>query len=134
MNVKRRKKLIEHTNFRPAADLDNHHRNTYTRAGRHSIACSEPEQFKPFDLLARLAELEQVQRGGNRSFVKKFAGEVREAVSADGTLGRAFRGEMAQYKDISPDKYPLFLAMLTMKTFRELSGAQWVVATGDMEP
>lgn len=131
VNVKRRKKLIEHTNFRPAADLDNHDRNTYTRAGRYSIACSEPEQFEPFDLLARLAELEHVQRGGNRSFVKKFASEVRAAVSADGTLGRAFRKEMAQYKDISADQYPLFLAMLTMKTFRELSGAQWVVATGE---
>jgi hypothetical protein len=131
VNVKRRRELIEHTNFRPAADLDNHHRNTYIRAGRHSVACSEPEQFEPFDLLARLKEFEQVQSSDNRSFVKKFAGEVRTAVLADGTLGRAFRGELSEYSEAGIERYPLLFAMLSMQKFKELSGIQWVIATDE---
>lgn len=131
VDVKRKRRLIEHTNFRPAADLDSHHRNTYIRAGMHSIACSEPEQHELFDLLAKLKAFERVPRGDNRAFIKKFAGEVRTAVSADGTLGRAFQEELAEYKESTLDQYPLFFAMLTMKTFRELSGVQWVVATDE---
>ncbi len=83
VDAKRQRKLIEHTNFRPAADLDNHHRNTYIRKGTHSIACSEPERFVSFDLLAKLKEFETVQQSDNRSFSKEFAGEVRTAALED---------------------------------------------------
>lgn len=131
--AKRQRKLIEHTNFRPAADLDGHHRNTYIRAGTHSVACSEPERFEPFDLLAKLKEFDKGQRDKNREFIKKFAGEVRTAVLADGALGHAFRSELSEYTEAGIDRYPLLFAMLSMQKFRELSGVQWVVAT-DEEP
>lgn len=129
--AKRQRKLIEHTNFRPAADLNGHHRNTYIRAGTHSIACSEPEQFEPFDLLAKLKGFEIEQRGNNRSFLKRFAEEVRVAASEDDTLGDAFRGELSEYTEAGVDNYPLLFAMLSMQKFRELNGVQWVVATDE---
>lgn len=133
VGAKRQGKIIEHSNFRPAADLDKHHRNTYIRAGTHSIACSEPEQFEPFDLLAKLKEFENVQRNDNdnRSFVKEFVGEVRTTVTEDGTLGSAFQDELSEYAEAGIDRYPLLFAMLTMQKIRELSGVQWLVATAD---
>lgn len=131
VTVKKQGKLIEHTNFRPALDLDNHHRNTYIRAGTYSIACSEPERFNSFDLLAKLSKLEKMPDQNNKSFIKKFANGVSAAVSEDDTLGSAFRTLMGDYKEADIEKYPLFFAMLTMKTFRELSGVQWLIACDD---
>ena len=129
MEAKRQNVIIERTNFRPAADLNNHDRNTYVQAGTHSVACSEPEQLKPFDLLDTLKKIENIKEGNNRSFIKTFSGEVKTMISEDSELGRAFQEDMAEYREAGLDRYPLLFSMLTMKTFSLLSGVQWIVAT-----
>lgn len=129
--VKRKRQVIEHTNFRPAVDLHNHHRNTYVQAGMHSIACSEPQKLEPFDLLTRLDRYERVQRDDNSSFLIKFATEVRESTLRDVTFGRIFEEELSGLMDARLDEFPLFFAVLTMKTFRELTAAQWAILIND---
>jgi hypothetical protein len=129
--VKRKRQVIEHTNFRPAVDLDNHHRNTYVQAGMHSIACSEPQKLEPFDLLAQLDRYDRVQHDDNSSFLIKFATEVRESTLRDATFGRIFEEELAGLKDARLGEFPLFFAVLTMKTFRELTAAQWAILIND---
>lgn len=48
------KKIINSSNFKKVEELSSHHRNTYTKAGAYSIACSETEMIKNFDLLELL--------------------------------------------------------------------------------
>lgn len=73
VDAKQRRCLIENTNFRPAADLRGHHRNTYIKAGTHSIACSEPERLEQFDLLAHLEQLENNNSNDNSELIITFA-------------------------------------------------------------
>lgn len=131
VDAKQRRCLIENTNFRPAADLTGHHRNTYIKAGTHSIACSEPERLGQFDLLARLEQLESSQAAENLELIVQFAKEVRTAAMENGTLGKAYRSEIQAYVEAEIDRFPLFFSMLSMSIFRELSGVQWVLATNN---
>lgn len=129
--AKKRGRIIEKTNFRPASDLTGHHRNTYIKAGTHSIACSEPERFEQFDLLTRLERLENIQSVGNTEFIIQFAKGVRGTVTDDILLGKAYQSEIQAYVEAGIENYPLFFSMISMGVFRELSGVQWVLATGN---
>ncbi|MDX5363591.1 MAG: hypothetical protein LPJ91_05495 [Pseudazoarcus pumilus] len=129
IHAKKRGCLIENTNFRPACDLTGHHRNTYIKAGTHSIACSEPERLEQFDLLARLEQLESTQAAENSELVVQFATEVRTVVMENDSLGKAYRSEIQGYVEAEIERFPLFFSMLSMGIFRELSGVQWALAT-----
>lgn len=129
VDAKKRRCLIENTNFRPASDLTGHHRNTYIKAGTHSIACSEPERLEQFDLLARLEQLESSQAAENSELVVQFATEVRTVAMENDTLGKAYRSEIQAYVEAEIERFPLFFSILSMGIFRELSGVQWVLAT-----
>lgn len=121
--------LIENTNFRLASELTGHHRNTYIKAGTYSIACSEPERFEQFDLLARLEQLESIQSVENSELVVQFAKGVRTAATENAFLGKAYQSELEVYTEAGIEEYPLLFSMISMSVFRELSGAQWVLAT-----
>lgn len=120
--------LIENTNFKKAIDLTGHHRNTYVKAGTHSIACSEPERQESFDLLASLKQLEGVRSADNSEIILKFAKEVRLAVSENSFLGKAYQGLIEPLVEARLEQYPVLFALSTMSVFREISGAQWVIA------
>ncbi|MDE2462478.1 MAG: hypothetical protein KGO02_02000 [Alphaproteobacteria bacterium] len=131
VDAKKRRCLIKNTNFRPASDLTGHHRNTYIKAGTHSIACSEPEWLEQFDLLARLEQLEGSQATENSELIVQFAKEVRAAAMENDTLGKAYQSEIQAYVEAEIERFPLFFSMLSMNIFRELSGVQWVLATNN---
>lgn len=129
VDAKKRGCIIENTNFRPASDLSGHHRNTYIKAGTHSIACSEPERLEEFSLLARLDQLEALQVSESSENILQFARVVRTAAIDDGVLGKAYRNEIQAFVDAGIERYPLLFSILSMGIFRELSGVQWVLAT-----
>lgn len=131
VDAKKRRRLIENTNFRPASDLTGHHRNTYIRAGKHSIACSEPERMKQFDLLARLEQLENLQPIDSSELIVQFAKEIRTAAMENLALGKAYRSELQGYVEAEIETFPLLFSIVSMKIFRELSGIQWVLATNN---
>jgi len=128
VDAKQRKCLIENTNFRPATDLTGHHRNTYTKAGTHSIACSEPEYLERFDLLHRLEAMENNQINGNKENILEVANKVRIIAMQNSTIGKAYKRELNAYIEARADEFPLFFSMVSMSIFRELSGIQWILA------
>lgn len=82
------KKLIENVNFQLASKLTGHHRNTYTSAGQHSIACSKPQQIKNFDFINFLNSLNDYETKNslsNKEFIietaKKISNEFKKITS-----------------------------------------------------
>jgi hypothetical protein len=129
VDAKNRRCIIENTNFRPAADLTGHHRNTYIKAGTYSIACSAPEQLEEFDLLARLELLESPKAADNSKLLVQFARNVRTAAMEDGTIGEAYQSEIKSFIEAGIENFPLLFSIVSMSIFRELSGVKWIVAT-----
>lgn len=124
-------RLIENTNFRKASELTGHHRNTFIKAGTHSIACSEPERFEPFDLLKNLEQLEDLQSSKNEEFMVRLAKGVRVAAGESSFIGNAYRRELQNYAEFDTERYRLFFSLISMSIFRDLSGIQWVLAVND---
>lgn len=129
VSAKTSRRIIESTNFRKASELTRHRRNTYIKAGTHSIACSEPERLEPFDLLATLSEMEEIRSTDRSELILSFATEVRVVATEDPFLGAAYRKLLSPFIEAGIEQYPLFFAMSAMSAFREVSGAQWILAT-----
>lgn len=127
--------IIENTNFRPAVELSAQHRNTYVKAGTHSVACSDPVQLANFDLLSSLKQSqtteEEAAQEDNAAFMLQFVKGVRAVVNENSYLGDAYRRMIKPYIQLLADQYPLFISVITMSIFRELSGVQWIVSTAD---
>jgi len=126
--AKKHKCLIEKTNFRPATELTGHHRNTYIKAGTHSIACSEPEQLERFNLLDWLEKLDKNQTNDNEEQIVEFAKTVQIIAMKNSTFGNAYRSELNTYIEVEIDRFPLLFSMISIRIFRELSGVQWIIA------
>lgn len=122
------RKIISNTNFRPAADLTGHARNTFIDAGTHSWACSEPIRHEHFDLLENLREQRSFNQTNSESIVSlsKGVGEVL----LDSPLGKAFSALVERYEILQFERpIPLLNAHIVMAAFRELTGIQWVAYT-----
>lgn len=122
------RKIIANTNFRPAADLTGHAKNTFINAGTHSWACSEPVRHEHFDLLRNLREQRSFNQSNTESivFLAKGVGEVL----LDSPLAKTFSALIEQYGISQFErKTPLLNAHIVMAAFRELTGIQWVVST-----
>ena len=129
VEAKKRIGLIESTNFRPAIDLANHRRNTFTKAGIFSFACSQPERLERYDLLEELDKLDRLEESSNRYFIQTCANKIIKAISLDSELGEAFQEELAILRELELEEFPLVFAILSMSIFSTLSGVRWVVAT-----
>ena len=123
-------KIIETTNFTRVAGLQGHHRNTYVRAGLHSIACSEPEELPALNLLATLEQLEDGQAELNVENVLAFTSSVRGAVEYDDQLGGSFRSLLRPFQEQGIEEYNLMFAHIAMSIVREITGVQWLIAVG----
>lgn len=122
--------LIENTNFRQASELTGHHRNTYVKAGTHSYACSDPEIIESFDLLAFLDRQRPLEDRATDKLVLSIADGVRQAVSESASYSKAYKALMQPYVEAGMEEYPLFFSILSMIVVREITGIQWVLATG----
>lgn len=122
--------IIEHSNFCPAARLQGHHRNTYLRAGLHSIACSEPEQLPRFDLLGALEQLDYGRSSENLEIVLEFATSVRDVVTDDPYLGRSYKASLQPFVELGLERYKLLFTLIAMSVLRELAGTQWLLPVG----
>ncbi len=131
VKAKQQGRIIENTNFRPAHELTGHHRNTYIKAGTHSIACSEPERLEQFDLLSTLKQLENIRSGDNLELISQFAKGIRAIVKESTYFGSAYQSELQVYSEAGIEKYPLYFSMISMSIFKELTGVQWILATGE---
>ncbi|QRX82236.1 hypothetical protein [Glaciimonas sp. PAMC28666] len=122
------RKIISHTNFRPAADLSGHARNTFKVAGTHSVACSEPVRHEYFDLLAELRERKAGEQPAFESIValaKGFSEVIRQT-----SLAKPFATLVEQYGlSENEQSMPLLSAHITMAVVKDLTGIQWLIST-----
>lgn len=124
------KNIIEATNFCPASKLQGHHRNTYVRAGLHSIACSQPEKLPPFKLLETLEQMEYQKSESNIELVLSFISSVRSSVENDPYIGKSYRALLQSYQELGLEKYESLFAHITMSILRDLTGIQWLIPVG----
>lgn len=83
VELKKRKQIIEYSNFRKASELTGHKRNTYTRAGNFSIACSEPEKIENFNLIEFIGSQQQNNNLTNKEFIFQTQEKALQALSYD---------------------------------------------------
>jgi len=121
------RKIVAHTNFRPATDLAGHGKNTFAEAGTHSWACSEPVRHEYFDLLGNLREQRSPDQKNSESIIALSKG-VSE-VLLESSLAQAFLALVEQYGISQIERsLPLLNAHFVMAAFREITGVQWVAS------
>jgi hypothetical protein len=108
--------------FKKASSLNNHSKNTYIKAGRHSIACSEPELIENIDLVLELQHIEATHDLDNKQFILNTS----EVISENMEFSNEFRDLMAEYSEYK--EYSYIYSFLKMKVFREITGIQWVLS------
>ena len=124
----RSRRIIDVSNFCKASELNKHHRNTYTQAGRHSIACSEPKKIEYFDLVKNINGLNydsKITDESNRAFILNFRKQIVDIVSENQYYSASFNKLNEQYSKI--DRYELLYSHLILNNFRQLTGTQWLV-------
>jgi hypothetical protein len=129
VNLKQQNKIIESTNFCKSISLSGHHRNTYTEAGLHSIACSDPVQLERFDLIKELEKLPILSSVDPIKFITEFSETVRNVCLADQTVSTAFSILVKDSDSLYSKEHPVLYALGLMESFREITGIQWLIAT-----
>lgn len=129
ISAKMRGDLIENTNFRRAAELTGHHRNSYIRAGTHSYACSNPEIIENFDLLALLGQQRPLENEPTGTTMLSIAGGVRAIVAESAFFSKAYQSLMQPYVEARLENYPYFFSIVSMAALRDITGIQWILAT-----
>lgn len=127
VNAHLNRQIINISNFRKASELNGHRRNTYTKAGRGSVACSKPEKFDNFDLLKEINELtyERTLNENNRYFVINFSKQLSNVIYENKYYSESYRKLNEQYSKFT--RYELLYSHLTLYNFRQLTGIQWLI-------
>lgn len=123
--------IIEATNFCSVVNLQGHHRNTYIRAGTHSIACSDPKQLPIVDLLATLQDLEYSHSNTNLKTVLTVAASVQSLASENPYLGKSYRASLQSFHELGLGTHKLLFAHVAMSVFRDLTGIQWLLPVSE---
>lgn len=124
---KKKRTIIENSNFKKASELSGHDRNTYLTAGTYSIACSEPERINNINLIELLESQKMTHDLSNKEFVFKSNENTINALSENKKYYIAYESLMEEYEDIKD--YRLLHCFISMKVFRDLTGIQWLVKT-----
>lgn len=126
VNAHLNRRIIDISNFRKAVELAGHHCNTYTRAGRFSVACSEPERIENFDLIETINQLtyEKDTDENNRISILNFSEQLSNVVYQNSYYSESYRRLNEQYSKFS--QYKLLYSHLTLHNFSKLTGIQWL--------
>jgi hypothetical protein len=127
--LKKNNKIIENTNFCKSMLLQGHHRNTYVRAGLHSIACSDPVNVERLDLISELERMPSDVEIGSTKLIVEFSKQVQRVCFENTSVSAAFRILLDDSKSDYLNEHPLLSAYRSMEIFRDITGIQWLVAT-----
>ena len=121
---------MEHTNFKKAFELKGHQKNTYTKAGSYSIACSQPKRIENIGILELIDdqlsnEADKIINEGNPEFIINFCSKIRELISNYSYLKDSFNDLNESINKV--ENYKLFHSLLVMNNFKQLTGAQWLI-------
>jgi hypothetical protein len=123
--IKKKRRIIENSNFKRPSELTGHHVNTYIKAGTYSQPCSEPERIQDLDLLALLERQDQGGHDSNASFIKTFVNDVVSVVKQYEAYKSSYDLLMEDYEELG--MHPLLFSAITMKVFKEITGVQWLI-------
>lgn len=122
------RQVIDYSNFKRAADLNGHHRNTYIQAGTFSIACSEPTKIDNLNLIESLKTIGNDENTkNNRNFIIDFRKQITSLIYEYPYLSDSFRKLNETISKV--EQYELFYSFLVMSNFKQLTGIQWIVKT-----
>lgn len=123
------KTIISNSNFRQASELSGHHRNTFTKSGSYSIACSEPEQLENFNLIELLqAYSAQSNKDiNNRNFIINFRKQLIETIGQNEKLTTLLKQLNEQYNKF--EEFELLYTHMVLHNVKMLTGLQWLVKT-----
>ena len=127
VNIKKQRKIIDNSNFKKAAELTGHERNTYIEAGTYSIACSEPERIDNFHLVELLASQQKSNNLSNKEFIIRANEKAIKGLSNFKVYFAAYNSLMEEYAEIK--NYNLLYSFISMKAIKELTGIQWLIKT-----
>lgn len=122
VSLKKKRKIIDNSNFQRSSKLNNHSKNTYVQAGTHSTACSKPEKLENIDLISELQRIEATHDMNNKQFILHTSKVIFNNMESS----KAFRELMAEYEEYK--EYSFIYSFLTMKVFREITGVQWALS------
>jgi hypothetical protein len=129
VDLKINRQIIASSNFKKCSSLNGHHRNTYIRAGTHSIACSDPEKSDNINLLNELELLSNSNEVNsdetNRSFIINFRKQIVGITYENQYYGNSLKKLNSDIDKI--ENYELFYSFLVMSNFKFLTGVQWLV-------
>ncbi len=126
-----KKQILNISNITKASELNLHHRNTYTKAGTFSIACSEPEKLENFDIITELENFNISnsnninQNDFNRQFLLTFRQQIEQVVEKSKYYYKSFKilnESIEKYKE-----YEILYTFLILNNFRQLTGTQWLI-------
>ena len=120
--------IIEYSNFKRVADLSGHNRNTYIKAGRHSIACSEPEKIDNVNLLREFETISEkrIEKGkSNKEFIIDFRKEIVSLVNDVPLYSSSFN--QLNERILKWNRLELLYSFMVMSNFKLLTGLQWLI-------
>lgn len=122
IKLKKRKKIIESSNFKKPQELSAHNRNTYLKSGMYSIACSEPEKINNLDLMTYMENIEFTNVEPHQLIVKfaKYSSQLLE----NSIFQREYLELSSEYDSLR--EFELLHSHMVMKSFREITGIQWL--------
>lgn len=132
VRLKKSGSIIDNSNFRKASELNGHHRNSYTKAGTYSQACSEPKRIDNFDLIKLINSVDAPPREDNREFLIGFARTISTSLRQT-PIAVAYDERLSEFGDRIRE-FSLFYSLLSMSIFREITGTQWIVSLGGSRP
>lgn len=128
VNAYTNRQIIDSSNFRKASELDGHQRNTFTKSGKYSIACSAPKKIDNFQLIEALQSLNAGNNGNEISnywFIRNFREQLVSVISEDPYYGVSFNKVNEHYAQFK--EYSLLYSHLILSNFKLLTGIQWLV-------
>lgn len=127
VEIKKQQKIIDNSNYKQAAELSGHGRNTYVEAGTYSIACSQPERIENFHLIELLSAQQKNNNLSNKEFIIQTNEKAVTSLSNFKEYYEAYNSLMESYVDIK--NYNLLHSFISMKAIKDLTGIQWLIKT-----
>jgi hypothetical protein len=126
VRYKKKNKIIACSNFKKSSELKGHNKNTYTRAGTHSIACSEPIRIENKSLVEILETPIKEHEFDNTEFIIETQSRIESLIRDNEIYRQPFEFQLEEISDLSG--HEILYSFAVMKIFSDLTGIQWLIS------
>lgn len=128
VSIHMKRQIIDYSNFKRAADLNGHNRNTYIHAGTYSIACSEPEKIDNLNLLKEFEAISKIkieEGKSNKEYIINFRKQIVSLVNDVPFYSSSFN--QLNERISKWNRFELLYTFMVMSHFKQLTGVQWLI-------